>query len=246
MRSLYIKRNLINIEMRANEEIHIIDFLNTLDPSKKYSLIDVASGLCLFVEKIKAIFRNFEISCLEINHDMAELARNKGFMTYNESILKNSIKNDSYDIVHCSHLIEHFGYPEIRVVINELLRITKSGGYCIIRSPLMWENFYYDLDHVRPYPPQAIMNYLTNPQQQVKGNCKVEVIKVWYRTIPKKYKFLTSNSLLYGLKPLRGLFNSLIKYMNKAFEKMWNRYRFPSSEPNGYVLILKKIGTTTV
>ena len=106
-------------------------------------------------------------------------------------------------IVHCSHLIEHFKYPEVAQVIDELLRVTKIGGICIIRSPLMWEYFYCDLDHVRPYPPEAIISYFNNDQQQRKGQSKIQVLNIWYRKMPKQYKVINRSSLWYGLKLLR-------------------------------------------
>ena len=224
-----------------NEDLPVIEFLDKLDKNQSYQLLEVGSGLCRFVDKIKDIYPNIKITCLDINPDLAKIAKDKGYETINLSFLNNSIKTDTFDIVHCSHVIEHFGYPEITFVLDELLRITKVDGYCIIRSPLMWEKFYYDLDHIRVYPPLSIMHYFTNKQQQKKGESEIKKINLWYRTAPKQYKSIDKSNLLYGICFLRNLWNNhLRKKTNKRLEKMWGRYRYPATKPNGYVLILQK------
>lgn len=236
-----IIKNLQNSEERDNEDQPVLEFFDTLSKTENYDFLEVGSGLCHFVDKIKNLYPNFHISCLEINQELANRAKSKGYKVINKNLLNNSLLSEGFDIIHCSHVIEHFTYPEISLVIDELFRITKINGTCIIRSPLMWKNFYFDLDHVRPYPPEAILNYFNNEQQQNKGQFRVQVINIWYRTAPKQYKIIDRSSLWYGLKFLRKFINKRIMDINKKFESFWKKYRFPASKPNGYVMILKKI-----
>lgn len=240
MRKTKIINNLKNFEMRDNEDLPILDFLNTLDKNKSYTFLEVGSGLCRFVDKIKDIYPNLDIVCFEINPDLAEIAISKGYNVINGDILKNTLNSNQYDIVHCSHVIEHFKYPDIIFVIDELLRITKLDAYCIIRTPLMSYSFYFDIDHVRPYPPEAIINYLNNVQQQKKGKNKIEIEKIWYRTEAKQYCKLDKNSFFFIL-PFRSFINKRIDWINIKFIESWNKYRFPATKPNGYVMITKKI-----
>ena len=240
MRKEKKKRNLINFELRDNEDLPILDFLNTLDKNKPYTFLEVGSGLCRFVDKIRVIYPNLEIVCFEINPDLSQLAYSKGYSIINEDILKNSLESNHYDIVHCSHVIEHFKYPEIIFVIDELLRVTKLGAYCIIRTPLMSYSFYFDIDHVRPYPPEAIINYLNNDQQQRKGKNKVEIEKIWYRTEAKQFYHLYKSSFFFVL-PFKYFFNKRIDWINSKFIESWNKYRFPATKPNGYVMVVKKV-----
>jgi len=235
-----IKKNIATKDSRDNEDRPVIELLESLDPQKHYELLDVGSGLCRFVKKTHQLFPNITITCVEINEDLARIASAEGCEVFNVSFLDNKIASNRYDIVHCSHVIEHFGYPDIRIVLNELLRVTKNNGYLIIRSPLMWEHFYDDLDHVRPYPPDSIVNYLYNPQQQVVGKSNVDVIRIWYRTRPVEHQAIDRTSLVYGITPLRLLYNKhILPKRNKRLEKMWNKYRWPSTKPNGYVMILR-------
>lgn len=223
-----------------NEDRPVIDFFCGLNSSLHYNYIEIGSGLCRFPKKIKDIFHNFDISCFEINEKSALIAETNGFKTIIGNVLKNDIKSESYDIVHCSHIIEHFKYPDVIKFVDEMLRITKCGGYLIIRSPLMWEHFYDDIDHIRPYPPEAILNYLYNPQQQSVGHNNVRVEKIWYRTRPKHFLYMNDLSPFHTLKLIRGCYNRWIHFWNKRMQNWWNKYRWPATPPNGYVMIMKK------
>jgi SAM-dependent methyltransferase len=74
--------------------------------------------------------------------------------------------DNSYDIVLCSHVLEHV--PEDRVAMREICRILKPGGWAILQVPVQWDrpNTYEDpsilapeerlkafgqIDHVRIY-----------------------------------------------------------------------------------------------
>ena len=236
-----IKKNLLNADFKDNEDQPVIEFLNSFDNTNSYSFLEIGSGLCRFIDKITETYPNLDITCIEVNHNLAEVARAKGYKTLNENILKNSIGAESFDIIHCSHVIEHFKYPEVSNVIDEILRIVKTNGCCIIRSPLMSDFFYNDLDHVRPYPPEAISNYLTNEQQQKKGTHKIQIKNIWYRTSPKNIKTIDRSSLFFGLWFARKFLNKRILWFNNKLELYWKKYRFPCSKPNGYVMIFKKI-----
>lgn len=223
-----------------NEDRPVVDFFNSLESSLSYNYIEIGSGLCRFPKKIKNIFHNFNISCLEINEESVSIAKENGFKTIIGNVLCNNMESETYDIVHCSHIIEHFKYPDVIKFIDEMLRITKCGGYLIIRSPLMWEHFYDDIDHIRPYPPEAILNYLYNPQQQSVGHNKVQVEKIWYRTRPKHFPYMNDLSPFHSFKLMREIHNRWIHFWNKRMLNWWKKYRWPATKPNGYVMIMKK------
>lgn len=236
-----IKRNIETKDPADNEDRPIMDLFGDLDADKNYRLLEVGSGLCRFVKKIQGLFPNITVSCVEINSELAEIAEQEGCTVYNTNFLDNEIESNGFDIVHCSHVIEHFGYPQIATVLDELLRVTKVGGYLIIRTPLLWEHFYDDLDHIRPYPPESVLNYLSNPQQQKVGRNEVDVVRIWYRTRPVVYHPIDRSDLLYCITPLRVFYNKyILPRRNRRMEKLWNKYRWPATKPNGYVMILKK------
>lgn len=232
--------NLANSNSYDNEDLVVLDLLDQLK-DRKIEYLEVGSGLCRFPKKIAQLYDGISISCLEINAELAKIAEQEGYVVYNDNFLGNTLASDRYDVVQCSHVIEHFAYPDVIKVIDELLRVTKPGGYLVIRTPLMWKMFYQDIDHIRPYPPESIMNYLNNKQQQVKGTNEVEVVRLWYRTRPKEVKQMDRTSWFYCITPFRKIFNKGVARINKRCEALWNAYRWPASSPNGYVMILKKL-----
>ena len=231
-------RNIKNSSTRDNEDLPVLDYIEEINKGQELSLLEVGSGECRFVKKIANLYPNIKITCIEINPDLARVAYDCGFEIINDNILNVNISKE-YDIVHCAHVIEHFGYPHVIQLLEFLVNSTKDGGCFIIRTPLMHKDFYIDIDHIRPYPPESIKNYFWLKQQQKQGTADISVKKIWYRTTPKSIDCLNTWDYLFLLKHFRGLLNAIIKLMNKMFLKLWNKYRMPSSMPTGYVMIIQ-------
>lgn len=238
-RQRYLK-NLKNRAAADNQDLPVVEFLETLDKSKDIYLLEIGSGLCRFVTKIRALYPNIHITCLEINPKLAKIAQENGFEVINENFLKNNIKAESYDIIHCSHVIEHFPYPEVTRVLDEFFRIVRKNGTVIIRSPLLWSGFYGDIDHIKPYTPAAIIRYFNEEQQQKQSEHKISVLNIWYRTSPKEIPLINSSSIFALIPPIKMVINNIRSLKNKFYVYLWNRFRCPATAPNGYVLILKK------
>jgi len=196
---------------------------NDLGQQKKY--IEVGSGLGRFVKIVHEQF-NFDILAVEINKELAEQTNKLGITTHNINFLDNQLESNQFDVVHCSHVIEHISYPNIINFLDELIRITKPGGYVIIRSPLMSTEFYTCIDHIRPYPPKAILDHYSNPQQQRMGK---------YSISPVKIKLRRTSWSVNGYS-----YNPAIRAVNLFFKLSWSLFRFPFSKPDGYVAIFKK------
>ena len=234
-------RNIENSSLRDNEDLPVIDYIDSINKGQKITLLEVGCGECRFVKKIQKLYPNIEITCIEINPDLAKIAVDLGCTVINKNILDVQLENQ-YDIVHCSHVIEHFGYPEITKVLDFLVSAVGSNGRLIVRSPLMWRYFYADIDHVRPYPPESISAYFNYLQQQKKGNGTICFDTIWYRTEPRKLEFVSKQHIIYGIPFLRRPFNWFVRKINNQYAKWWKKYRWPASSPNGYVAIIKYIG----
>ncbi len=227
-----------NSSLRDNEDLPVLEYIDSINNNQKITMLEVGSGMCRFVKKIMDLYPNVNITCIEINPDLARIAQDLGCIVINKNILDVKLDNQ-YDIVHCSHVIEHFGYPEVTNVLEFLTSTLKPDGRLIIRSPLLWDNFFNDIDHIRIYPPESINNYFNNEQQQKKGNAKIKVEKVWYRTNAKQFELLSTWHFAYGLFFCRGMINWFIIKINRIYRSLWARYRWPSTRPNGYVMIVK-------
>lgn len=235
-----ISRNLKNNTFRDNEDIPVIEFLESLNKNKEYKLLEVGSGLCRFIDKIRPLYPNIKITCCEINPKMIALAQSKRFPVIEGNFLENKIESESYDIIHCSHVIEHFQYPAITNVLDEFMRIIKTNGTIIIRSPLMWNGFYYDIDHIRPYMPESIRNYFEYEQQQKQSSFKIDIKRIWYRTMAKQLNLVEATSIWLLCPPIKWIINFIRKRINLIYQWLWDRFRCPATEPNGYVMIFSK------
>ncbi|MDP8220549.1 MAG: hypothetical protein P9X26_04340 [Candidatus Stygibacter frigidus] len=126
-----------------------------------------------------------------------------------------------------SHLIEHLYPEEAWELLNQMNRILKPGDIICLRAPLMSRHFYNDLTHIRPYPPQSILEYLggnwqeDHPQtyQVLKGEYKV--LKIKWRRLP----------LLSGI-----IHNAFLIRVLEVFARLG----FRSFNRSGYLMILQK------
>lgn len=228
LNSLFLqqKRKFID-EADNHEDKEVIKFLNTLDKNKIWQYLELGSGLGRFPFKIRDVFTNLNIECLEVNPDLVKITSDQGLKTIVGDATRLLYSNESFDIIHCSHVIEHFKYPEVTELLDQLTRVVKTAGYIIIRSPLWHPDFYLDIDHVRPYPPETILNYFKNQQQQKVGQGDFKVIKCWYRRQNLKIFNVGSSKTKY--------------FINALLAFLWTYIRFPFSKKNGYILILQKI-----
>ncbi|MCL5666515.1 MAG: methyltransferase domain-containing protein [Patescibacteria group bacterium] len=191
-----------------------------------FSLLEAGSGRGRFADLLKKEFPNMRLTCLEINEDLARQTMERGIETATGDILEANLPLASFDVIHASHIIEHFSYPAIARLLDKLASLLKPGGFLIIRSPLWHPGFYGDIDHVRPYPPGTILHYFNETQQQHKGQANIVEISRWYRR--HAWQMQNTEKSQFG------------KVLNGLFKGLWLLFRFPRSSPNGYVSVFQK------
>lgn len=141
--------------------------------------------------------------------------------------------DSQFDVIHCSHVVEHLDAETLYQSINEMNRCLKPGGVLVISAPLMWSGFYNDLSHLRPYPPNVFKNYLCSNNQT---NRTREVIKETYSVDILIYRFRQ-------IQPLYTMyFNGprVFAWILKAWFKVINKLGYKSYEKTGFTLVLKK------
>lgn len=131
------------------------------------------------------------------------------------------LDSSSVDGVYCSHLIEHFSPEDVHKILMEIDRVLMSGGIIVLSTPVLWQGFYNDLSHVRPYHPNVIFHYLLKRTQQhtfcpIKGT--YEVIRLKWRYVPLHCRV--------------SVFNLLGDILN-----LWG---FPWLKHSAYTLVLRK------
>ena len=124
-------------ECGINEDSTVINFLKKLDTNKNYNYLEAGAGLGRFplLLKNELKLKNLNITCLDANETLVKELNQKNLKSITGDLIKLPFKDEEFDIVHCSHVIEHLGYPEITKALDEIFRIAKIKGYVIIRSP---------------------------------------------------------------------------------------------------------------
>jgi SAM-dependent methyltransferase len=91
--------------------------------SKNLRVLHFAPELCL-IERFKSM-TNLEYVTADLN---SPLARN------NVDITDMPYANESFDVVLCSHVLEHV--PNDRIAMQELCRVLKPEGWAVIQCPI--------------------------------------------------------------------------------------------------------------
>lgn len=102
--------------------------------------------------------------------------------------------DNSFDTVFSKSVVEHLHNPEN--FINEIQRVLKPGGRCILMTP-DWQSqryvFYNDYTHVQPYIVSGVENLLRT------GNLKDVYAELFYQ-FPLTWKFPLLKILLAPLR----------------------------------------------
>jgi len=154
------------------------------------------------------------------NDNSLKKCKERGYNIVKADIRNLPFQDESISGIHCSHVIEHFLPQDVHKILSEFCRVLAPRGILIIRSPLLWNKFYSDLTHIRPYNPGAITHYLTPSNQRT-----LKHISQDFEVIYLKWRY----------RPLR-IGN---KYLNAIFGVL-NRWGFPWIQKNGYMLIMRK------
>ena len=119
--------------MKSKDKI-IINFIKKYDKGK-IKILDVGAGDKLMKKELEkfSIYHSLDIDKSKNPDILCDL--NKRF----------PIKDDSYDFVICSEVLEHTFYP--KKIIKEIKRVVKKEGFIIISLPNEY-NFYLRLKFV--------------------------------------------------------------------------------------------------
>lgn len=67
-----------------------------------------------------------------------------------------------FDVVICSHVLEHLQVEDTKALLSEINRVVKHGGYIVIVCPLPSVTFYDEPTHIKPYTLGAITSLTTS------------------------------------------------------------------------------------
>jgi len=188
------------------------------------NIVDVGCGTGRFISNSPS-----RVKGVDHNKESVEICLKKGYDVIRADITKLPFKDDSFDGVHCSHVIEHLQPEKAYKLLSELVRVLKKNGILVIRTPIIYNGFYDDFTHIKPYHPKALLHYLTTYERSeqttltpIKG--KFKVLKLKYRKAPLFIWII--DTPFFFIFPL---FNFLYRFGISSLKK------------TGYMLILKKM-----
>lgn len=218
--------------------MHKIDKKNLITFLNKYvkhndKILDIGCGIGENITIIKgAGFNN--IIGVDISADMVNESRLKGHEAYDINIL-NELHLKDIDILLFSHVLEHINYPDIVQIMENYFAMCKTEAKIIIIMPILYDAFFNDVDHIKPYYPDGLMTLFSNKvvSRQYKSDYNLQIIDIEYRKeiwIPYNVKS----------RLIRTTYNKIIY---KIITKLMSFLKIVSfgilSKTTGYVAIFK-------
>jgi ubiquinone/menaquinone biosynthesis C-methylase UbiE len=142
--SFYNNLNTISRNRATDMNAACIDFiLNSIDPTA-INIIDIGCGSGYLLGKIAQKFPAIK----RTGFDIKVATGNETFNYFHGNIEKLPFEDNAFDVVMCSHTIEHL--LQLETCISELKRITKKQLFIVTPCQRF---FYYTLDeHVNFFP----------------------------------------------------------------------------------------------
>ena len=137
----------------------------------------------------------------------------------------------SVAFVHCSHVVEHLECQALHEFLREVDRVLRPSGILVISTPLLWDGFYADLSHVRPYNPNVFRSYLAGAA----GSRSADVVAHGYETADFTYRY-TTRTALEGVGALSWPVDLLVRALSRIVWGLGIR----TFVPNGYTLVMRK------
>jgi SAM-dependent methyltransferase len=145
-------------------------------------ILDVGCGVGRYLIPLNK--EGHEVIGVDANYNLVNNLRSMRYRVYHTSEIEYI--DVQFDYIIMSHVIEHVSPSNIIKFIDGYLKLLKPDGELIIATPLMYDGFYNNYDHVRPYPPQSIQALYSDEygESQEKPAFRMEMKKIWIRYWP--------------------------------------------------------------
>ncbi len=204
-------------------------------PEGPVTAVDVGCGASNFGKQVMRTNHEAIMHCLDGNFETVETLRKEGFQS-RMYLAPERLPFDDQQVgfIHCSHLIEHLQPQELYLLLQEFTRVLSDRGILVISAPILWDGFYNDLSHIRPYSSFVIDNYLISTVEKTSHTRKC--IKQFRREakVCRYQKTPVFNTL--GLRGESWLMDLVIQ----LFKKMATRVGMYKLMETGYTVVYQK------
>src|SRR5947209_10053941 len=166
----------------SSEQRRIVRFLRDAGATPDWKILDVACGYGRNLIAMQDA--GLAPTGVEINSDVAAAVRELGFTCHLPG--DPAITETTWDAMVMSHIIEYFDHRALLEFMDGYLAGLRDGGFLIIAAPMLDRVFYEDFDHVRPYNPHAIGQFIGPRGRQVQGHAKtqLQLVDIWFHRRP--------------------------------------------------------------
>lgn len=201
--------------------------------AKKYlancdKILDIGAGSGNFIK----FFGKNDIYAIDGNEDSANNLKNLGINAVHAILPDIPFSDNFFDGIHASHILEHL-YPEdFYRTLREIDRVLKPGGILVISSPMLWEGFYSDLSHIKPYNPEILKRYLCGNSPL--SRTKLQIGGYQIRDLIYRYRFEP-------IRPIIWRHSSIFNFLSLLLVKFFTKLGIGYSHKSGYTIVLEKL-----
>lgn len=199
------------------------------------TVVDIGCGFSDFAYQVQQKNPMAVTYYLDGNPDTVEKLRMQGYnaQMYNAPT-RLPFDDGQIEFIHCSHMIEHLQPHELYLLLQEINRTLAVQGVLVLSTPTLWEGFYDDLSHVRPYPVAVLDKYLTPGPKEVSSTRRTVN---QFRREALFYRYEKSPIFSYhGLRGNPGFMDMIVLGIKKAVTSI-GIYRLTTT---GYTAIYRK------
>src|SRR5690606_1620293 len=143
-----------------------------------------------------------------------------------------NFEDQFFDLIHCSHVIEHLQPHELYDTLIQMDRVLKVGGQLVISTPLLWEGFYNDLSHVKPYSPFVLEKYMTGA---FSNNLTRDPVSENYAITRLEYRYMNNST-----KDMLNEKNDIIVRIFLSLRYRLRKRGLRELQKTGYTMVLTK------
>lgn len=143
-------------------------------------ILDVGCGQGRYLVPLS---ESHEVVGVDISKSQVDAMRRKNFNVIEPMDVERL--NSDFDYIIISHVIEHIYPSELIQFLDFYIDRLKHDGSLIIATPLLYDEFYDDYDHIKPYTPKSLEVLFSDYNQQAyKPVNRLTLKSLWIRKWP--------------------------------------------------------------
>jgi SAM-dependent methyltransferase len=149
-----------NLQVAVNYNSALTSLVNKhFNPDGK--VLDYGAGIGTFSDRLRS---QLDPTCLEIDHNHAEILKEKGYEVVNE------VEKNRYDYIYSLNVLEHI--ENDREALEKLVQGLKPNGKILIFVPafnLLFSALDEEVGHFRRYNKKMVKRLVSHPNVRVKS-----------------------------------------------------------------------------